>query len=107
MHVEFHEANSFLTSRRFSDLKASSKTTNRTRNGQEFGPHKRKLERALVRDIARVKSALEKAALLVIKDPTYVPIMERLEHELFQMQERLANSPVERALAIVQKKAIS
>ncbi|WP_170467184.1 MULTISPECIES: hypothetical protein [Ruegeria] len=107
MHVEFHEANSFPASRSFSDLKAINKYTNRARDGQKFGPQKRKAERTLVREIARVTSALEKAALLVIKDPTYVPIMERLEHELCQMQEQLANCPVERALAIVQKKEIS
>ncbi|WP_435138919.1 hypothetical protein [Pseudopelagicola sp. nBUS_19] len=71
----------------------------------ELGTKAKRSDRKLVRETERVKSALEKVAFLVINDPVYVPIMERLEHELAQMQERVENNPLERALALVHQNA--
>jgi len=45
------------------------------------------------------------AAEIVVEDPAYAPIFERLEEELRQAEARAADDPVARARAVVRGRA--
>lgn len=52
-------------------------------------------------DLENLKAAFEKVAALVIKDPVYVPVFERIEREIALFEKR--DDAVSRARAIAER----
>lgn len=52
-------------------------------------------------ELARLRAALQVVAHLVIDDPVYAPLFERLEEEIRQGEEDLANGAQARARALL------
>ena len=58
--------------------------------------------RSVPRDLARLRAARESVAKLVVADPVYVPVFERIEAEIASEEARLNDSdPLASARAIV------
>lgn len=58
-------------------------------------------------DLPRLRAALQVVARLLIDDPVYAPIFERLEDEIRQEEENLANGAQARAHALLARTGAS
>lgn len=56
--------------------------------------------------LARLETALIKVAHLVIENPRYAPIFERLEREIACERAKLTDDPLARARAVITQNAI-
>jgi hypothetical protein len=56
--------------------------------------------------LARLEAALTKVAHLVIENPRYAPIFQRLEHEITCEKAKLSKDPLARARAVIAQNAI-
>lgn len=52
-------------------------------------------------DLSRLQAALRVVALLLVDDPVYAPLFERLENEIRQEEDTLANGAQARARALL------
>ena len=54
-------------------------------------------------DLTRLRAALQVVARLLIDDPIYAPLFERLEEEIRQEEDTLANGAQARARALLER----